>query len=128
MFRLTDSGDLRGSNFCVPDSSLEFLGCVRDVHLAEIRPGAVRGNHYHAFRRKVLCIRYTDAWSMHWDTGPDTPVQTENFSASGVVVVEIEPLVSHAVRNDGNLVMQLMGFSNLVFDPNKRETYGRQVV
>lgn len=112
----------------MPDSSLEFLGAVRDVHFAEIHPGAIRGNHYHALRRKVVCIRYAGDWSFHWDTGPDTAVQTENFSGSGAVVVEIEPLSSHAVRNDGSTILQMVGFSNIVFDPNRRETYARQVV
>jgi len=126
--RLADNGDSRGRNFSLPVSSLEFLGAVRDVHFAEIRPGAVRGNHYHAFRRKIVCIHYADAWSLHWDAGPDTPVQRQSFEGSGVVIVEIEPTIAHAVRNDGSVEMQMVGFSNLVFDPNNRETYPREVV
>ena len=126
--RLADNGDSRGRNFSLPASSLEFLGAVRDVHFAEIRPGAIRGNHYHVFRRKMVCVHYADAWSLHWDTGPDTPIQRQNFEGSGVVIVEIEPTISHAIRNDGSVEMQMVGFSNLVFDPNNRETYPRQVV
>ena len=126
--RLEDSGDARGGNFSIPNSSLEFLGSVCDVHFAEIRPGAIRGNHYHVHRRKMLCVHHTDAWSLHWDTGPDTPNQRENFEGSGVVIVEIEPLIAHAIRNDGRAEMQIVGLSNLVFDPNNRETYPRQVV
>src|SRR6266849_457565 len=83
IIRLTDTGDSRGSSFVTPVECLEFLGAVRDVHIATINPGAVRGNHYHQRRREVLCILHTDRWSLHWDSGPDTGVRMETFSGSG---------------------------------------------
>ena len=123
-----DRGDARGSSFTLPQSCLQFLAAVRDVHVADIVPGAVRGNHYHQQRREVLCIRHTDAWSLHWDNGPGTEVRRQNFTGSGLVLVEIEPEVSHAVRNDGSAVLHLVGFSDLPFDPQHPDAKARPLV
>jgi len=126
--RSEDRGDHRGSSFTVPVPSLDFLGSVRDMHMADICPGAVRGNHFHEHRREVLCIRYADQWSLHWDSGADTEIQTKTFNGSGLVVVEIEPNVSHAVRNDGLSTIQVVGFSNASFDPNCPDSHPRPLV
>src|SRR5665213_846487 len=117
IIRVEDRGDSRGVSFTVPLSSLDFLGSVRDAHIADILPGAIRGNHYHKLRREVICLRYEDRWSLHWDSGADTKIRTETFAGSGLVLVEIEPLVSHAVRNDGCSTIHMVGFSDLRFDP-----------
>ena len=128
VFHLADNSDIRGSSFSVPASAWEFLGSVQDMHIADIRPGTVRGNHYHRNRRYVLCIRYIDRWALHWDSGAETQVQTQNFSGSGLVLVEIEPMLSHAVRNDGSSVIQMIGIYNTVYDPKKPDSHLRRVV
>jgi dTDP-4-dehydrorhamnose 3,5-epimerase-like enzyme len=128
VIRLTDTGDVRGSSFQSPPGCLDFLGAVRDIHTATINPGSVRGNHYHELRREVLCIFYTDQWSLHWDCGPDTEIRREAFSGSGAVMVEIEPQASHAVRNDGKSEIQMVGLSSVPFDPEEPDSFRRQVV
>src|SRR5215471_5469118 len=100
--QLPNTGDIRGSTFVPPAEFLEFIGSIRDIHIASILPEAVRGNHYHQNHREVLFILYADQWSLHWDSGPGTEIGRETFSGSGTVMVEVEPLASHAVRNDGN--------------------------
>jgi dTDP-4-dehydrorhamnose 3,5-epimerase-like enzyme len=62
---LEDTGDHRGGSFAIPGPCLEFLDSVRDVHIASMRPGEVRGNHYHRDRREILCVVYTGQWSFH---------------------------------------------------------------
>ncbi len=128
ILRLPDAGDFRGSSFTAPISSLQFLGSVRDMHIADIGPGAVRGNHFHEHRREVLCIRYTDSWSVHWDSGANTEIQRETFSGSGLVLVEIEPLISHAVRNDGSSPICMVALSDRSFDPRSPDSQPRKVI
>ena len=128
IIQLTDAGDHRGSSFATPLECLEFIGSVRDIHIASIRPGALRGNHYHQQRREILCIRYADRWSLHWDSGSGTEIRRAEFSGSGVVMVEIEPLASHAVRNDGNAEIHMIGFSNRLYDPKQPDSHLRKVV
>jgi dTDP-4-dehydrorhamnose 3,5-epimerase-like enzyme len=127
ILRLVDTGDSRGSSFVPPLRSLVFIDTVRDIHIATINPGAVRGNHYHQYRREILCILYSDRWSFHWDSGPNTETQMETFSGSGVVVVEIEPQASHVLRNDGTSEIRMIGFSNLSFNPAQPDSHRRQI-
>jgi len=126
--RLTDAGDSRGSSFTAPEAALQFLDALRDMHVADILPGAIRGNHFHQQRREVLCIRYAADWSLHWDAGPDTQPQSALFTGSGAVLVEIPPNVSHAVRNDGNEPLYVVGLSDIPYDPAQPDSYARRVV
>ena len=126
--RLSDAGDSRGSSFTAPAASLEFLGALNDMHVAEILPGAIRGNHFHQRRREVLCIRYAGDWSFHWDSGPNTEVRSQRFSGSGAVLIEIPPSVSHAVRNDGIATIHMVGLSDIPYDPAQPDSYARPVV
>src|SRR5579884_2991575 len=128
IIRLSDTGDSRGSNFTAPQSCLDFLGSVKDVYIATVRPGAIRGNHYHHDRREVLCVLYADQWSLHWDSGAGTEIRSEAFSGTGTILVEIEPLASHAVRNDGGADVRLIALSNVVYDARQPDSYGRSVV
>ena len=88
---------------CLPD---RFP--VVDMHVATIEPGAVRGNHYHAERREVLVIMAADRWSLHWDEGADTPARQREFTDPGAVLVTVPPGMSHAIRNDGAVPMQIV--------------------
>jgi dTDP-4-dehydrorhamnose 3,5-epimerase-like enzyme len=114
---LTDYGDQRGFSFTVPAEALEFLAGVEDIHIAQVRPQAVRGNHYHQRRREVLVFLYTSEWSFHWDDGPGTPAQHKSFRGSGAVMVTVLPGASHAVRNDGDQTLTLMAASSEPYDP-----------
>jgi hypothetical protein len=96
------------------------------MHVADIRPGAVRGNHFHEHHREILCVRHTDTWSFHWDAGANTPVQSRQFAGSGLVVVEIEPFVAHTLRNDGRHDLHMVAFSDV--EPDLPDTQRRQLV
>lgn len=98
--------DARGSAFGVP---LPFAN-IGECHIATIRPAAVRGNHFHARRREVLVVLYTDRWTLAWDDGQRA------FEGSGAVLVEIEPLTAHAVRNDGSADLQILSMGDVVED------------
>ena len=57
---IDNRGAERGASFSFPQEIFDFLGNVDEVHMAEIVPGAVRGNHYHRSKKEVLVIWY--AW------------------------------------------------------------------
>lgn len=121
--QIAGAADPRGSSFTVPISALDFLGAIRDVHMSDILPGAIRGNHFHERHREVLCIRYFDQWSLHWELKLDSTLRSETFSGSGLVLVEVDPLVPHAVRNDGRTAIHVVGLSNLEFDPPNPDSH-----
>lgn len=112
---LPESSDDRGFSFSLTASLIADLP-IRDVHIAAVRPGCVRGNHYHAKKTELITVAYRDDWSLHWDTGPDTPVQSRTFGGQGAVSINIPFLWSHAVRNDGQKELFLFNVTDMSFD------------
>lgn len=95
--------DARGASFRVevPFSS------IGECSVATIRPGAVRGNHFHTRRRELLAVLYTDRWTLLWDEGEGTAVQSRAFEGHGAVLMDADPLCAHAIRNDGGTDLQI---------------------
>lgn len=125
---LPDTGDNRGSSFQFPEQFYDFLKVSVDTHLMTMKPNKIRGNHYHALHREILVVIHSDKWSFYWDSGLDTNVEKHSFSGKGTVMIFIQPNASHAVKNDGNSDLVVMGFSNLKFDPEKPDSHIRIIV
>lgn len=109
--------DLRGSSFGV---EIPFAS-VGECHIATIRPGAVRGNHFHLTRREVLVVLYADRWTLLWDEGEGSPVQSRTFEGAGAVLMDADPLCAHAVRNDGARDLQIF----VLGDTREADTHPR---
>jgi UDP-2-acetamido-2,6-beta-L-arabino-hexul-4-ose reductase len=125
---LDDHGDQRGFSYSLQDQQLSFLGSVQDVHFSMTLPGHIRGNHFHKLRKEVLVIRYQDAWTLAWDNGAETAPEIREFKGAGSVAVEIEPLASHAVRNDGTQPVLIFARSNGPYDRAHPDAYSRVVL
>ena len=128
IIELEDRGDQRGSSYTIPKRQFEFLGSVVDVHFSTTLSGHIRGNHFHRLRREVLVVRFEDSWTMAWDRGEGTVPEMRKFDGEGTVVVEIEPLASHAVRNDGQRPLLIIALCNGPYDPAKPDSYNRRVL
>lgn len=125
---LQDTGDTRGSSFSVPAELFAETFSVQDMHIATIEPGAIRGNHYHAVRHEILVVIAADRWSLHWDEGVGTPVKQRQFKGPGTVVVTVPTGMSHAIRNDGAMSMQMMGLTDGPYHATRPDAYPRVVV
>jgi predicted RNase H-like nuclease len=106
--------DARGSSFAI-DVPFASIG---DCHVATIRPAAVRGNHFHTHRRELLVVMYTDRWTLAWDDGRRV------FEGSGAVLIEIDPLTAHAVRNDGSADLHVFSIG----DAREADTLPRKLI
>lgn len=126
LVELGNRGDARGFSLTTPPEALDFVGQLRDMHLASTAPGAVRGNHYHLRRREAIVSVPGTAWSLHWDEGEGMPVQHRSFDGNSAVLVLVSPGSSHAVRNDGSTTLWLVACSSEPYDPT--ETVARKVV
>jgi dTDP-4-dehydrorhamnose 3,5-epimerase-like enzyme len=124
---LEDGGDGRGGSFSPPRRWLKHLRALEDLHIATIRPGKVRGNHYHTARRELLMVVYRDRWSLHWDCGEGTEPSQRHFDGSGAVLVAVPRLWSHAIRNDGVRDLWLVGASDVAYDPDNPDAFRRIV-
>jgi dTDP-4-dehydrorhamnose 3,5-epimerase-like enzyme len=125
---LDDRGDQRGSSYTLQERQLSFLGSVEDVHFSTTLPGHIRGNHFHRLRKEVLVVRFEDSWTLAWDEGEGTSPEVRKFEGVGTVAVEIEPLVSHAVRNDGQRPLLIFAMTNGLYDPVNPDSYSRIVL
>ena len=124
---LKDSGDDRGSSFPVPDGWLAAPFPVQDAHLSTLMPGKVRGDHFHVVRHEILMVMSTDRWSLHWDSGDGTRIDVRVFEGPSAVVIQVPPHASHAVRNDGNAPLQILGLTDGPYDPAAPDAYPRKV-
>ncbi|MFR9794345.1 hypothetical protein ACL02U_00300 [Streptomyces sp. MS06] len=126
---LDDTGDGRGSSFAVPPDWLAGGSPVpvRDLHATTVRPGCVRGNHFHRRRHEILVVMPCARWSLHWDSGDGTDPVHRTFAGTSAVVVRIPPGVSHAVRNEADRELTLLGICDEVYEPGGGETVRREV-
>jgi dTDP-4-dehydrorhamnose 3,5-epimerase-like enzyme len=125
---LNDQGDNRGSAYVLSRESIAFLNVLRAMHLTTLKPGHVRGNHYHVKQRETILIMHSDTWQFSWDTGIDTPEQTTHFSSSGTVLVQVEPLASHAVKNTGTRDLTILSCSDQPYDPQNPDVRSRLLI
>ncbi|MEU9342799.1 hypothetical protein AB0D74_16485 [Streptomyces sp. NPDC048278] len=124
---IDDSGDVRGSSFPVPPQWFAEAFCVRDAHPSSIRPGHTRGDHYHEVRHEILIVMPAGRWSLHWDSGADTMVQYRKFEGTAAVIIKVPPLSSHAIRNDGDTDLYVIGLTDGPYDPDSPDTFPRKV-
>jgi dTDP-4-dehydrorhamnose 3,5-epimerase-like enzyme len=128
ILELADRGDQRGFSYSLQERQFSFLGSVEDVHFSMTLPGHIRGNHFHRLRKEVLVVRFEDSWTLAWDQGERTAPELRKFEGAGTVVVEIEPLESHAVRNDGQRPLWIFAMTNGLYDPANPDSYSRIVL
>ncbi len=127
VIQLSNTGDHRGSSFPLGSEWLNFLGRAVDCHVMTVKPGQVRGNHYHAKKHEILIVVHKDRWSLCWDTGPSTAAEHRTITGSGAVMVKVEPLASHAIVNDGELDLFVMALCNETYDPTAPDSFPRVV-
>ena len=119
--------DARGVSVPVSADVLALLGVVRDIHIASVVPGAVRGNHYHVAKTELIAVSFDDAWSFTWDTGEGTAVESREFTGAGAVAVLIGPHAAHAVCNTGGATLTITVISDAPYDPGAPEAVVRRI-
>jgi dTDP-4-dehydrorhamnose 3,5-epimerase-like enzyme len=127
VIELNDSGDYRGSSFPVAAKWLSEPFALQDVHVMTLLPSHTRGNHFHAIKREILLVIYSDRWSLYWDTGEGTTTQHRPFEGQGATAICVSPNASHAIRNDGNTVLFLVGLSDRDYNPEATDVFPREV-
>ena len=66
---------------------------------------------------------YSDRWTLLWDEGEGTPVQSQAYEGTGAVVLEADPLTAHAVRNDGARDLHILSLG----DTTGTDTFPRRL-
>jgi mannose-6-phosphate isomerase-like protein (cupin superfamily) len=110
-------GDQRGDSFTLPREALEFVGEVKDFHIATIVPAAVRGDHFHLRRKEVIIVVHKGSWRFCWDEGDGSIRDSRAFSGVGTIAILIEPGHSHAIENTGESSLTFCSLSSEPYDP-----------
>jgi dTDP-4-dehydrorhamnose 3,5-epimerase-like enzyme len=113
IYPLTNYGDDRGFCFTIPAQAFDFLGHVQEMHVVQLLPGAIRGNHYHQQRKEALIVFYEDEWLLAWQKPNEGDAQQQIFSGQGAVLITLEPNTIHALKNTGHQNITAISCSNL---------------
>ncbi|MBU1086265.1 MAG: hypothetical protein KKD05_01965 [Candidatus Omnitrophica bacterium] len=114
--QLEEHSDDRGVSFSLPLQTFDFMKKIKEIHMATILPGAVRGNHLHEKRKEFMMVLYTDAWIFGYQEKKAEQPTFKHFEGESGIVIKIEPGIAHALKNTGNKPLILACFSNLPND------------
>ena len=125
IIKLKNYGDTRGAMYSIPDTDMQFLDQIQNIHFGKIRPDAIRGNHYHHQSKEMLIIAYSDAWTLAWARKDSAEILKEEFTGCGAVLIKINEGVIHTVKNTGNGDLEIIALSNKVFSKENSDTISK---
>ncbi len=106
--KLENYGDTRGALYNIPDTDMQFLDKIQNIHFGKIRPNSIRGNHYHHQSKEMLIIGYLDTWTLAWAKKDSDEISKKEFTESGAVLVKINEGVVHSVKNNGDKELEII--------------------
>jgi dTDP-4-dehydrorhamnose 3,5-epimerase-like enzyme len=122
---LEDYGDTRGALYNIPDSDMQFLDNIQNIHFGKIHPNSIRGNHYHHQSKEMLIISYSDIWTLAWTEKDSDEISKKEFTGSGTVLIKVNEGVVHSVKNNGDKDLEIIALSNRIFSKETPDTYSR---
>jgi len=117
---LSARSDARGTMFPLDLPFHEFA----ETHVGNLQPGHLRGNHFHPTGRELLVILYSSRWTLYWDSGEGSVVESHVFEGSGGAQIEIEAGCAHAIVNDGDGELVIVSMADAVPVTVRREIAG----
>jgi len=122
---LEDYGDTRGALYNIPDTDMQFLDNIQNIHFGKIHPNSIRGNHYHHQSKEILIISYSDIWTLAWAEKDSDEISKKEFTGSGTVLIKVNEGVVHSVKNNGDKDLEIIALSNRIFSKETPDTYTR---
>jgi dTDP-4-dehydrorhamnose 3,5-epimerase-like enzyme len=123
--KLENYSDTRGALYNIPDTDMQFLDKIQNIHFGKICPGSIRGNHYHHQSKEMLIIGYLDTWTLAWAKKDSDEISKKEFTESGAVLVKINEGVVHSVKNNGDKELEIIALSNRIFSKENPDTISR---
>ncbi len=88
---------------------------ISDIHMVSMKPGSIRGSHYHAYKTEYILIMGSTCRVTAVDnhTKKKEEIIIENNSR---ILIVISPDVTHTIENTGTEVSYLLCYSKLLKD------------
>jgi UDP-2-acetamido-2,6-beta-L-arabino-hexul-4-ose reductase len=100
---------------------------IKQIYVATIKPGGVRGNHYHLKRTEWFFIATGEAEIFLEDIKTKEKIRL-TFSSRKPKVITIPPKMAHAVKNSGREIVYLVSAQNTIYNPKDPDTFSQSVL
>ncbi len=105
----------------------EIAEDIRQVYIATIEPGSVRGNHYHKKRMEWFFIVNGEA-EITLEDIKRKERETIMLSPEKPQRITIYPEVAHVVFNKGKQAVYLVSAQNNIYDPQNPDTFDYKIL
>lgn len=95
---------------------------IRQIYVVTIKPGCIRGNHYHFKKTEWFFISKGKANIYLEDIKTQKKICLE-LSSKRPKVITIPPKIAHAVKNVGKETVYLVSGQNIIHNPKNPDTY-----
>lgn len=123
-YKLKKRADKRG--FLVQNDYPQIGRRMKHFLLSFSEPGIVRGNHYHQKKREWFYILAGKARLYFYDLKTKTKGSCL-IDSRKPELVEMEPMIVHAIENVGQEQMIFLGIVNEAFNPKKPDTFDYKI-
>jgi len=110
----------------ISDDDIE-KGIISDIHMVSMKPGAIRGNHYHVNKTENIFIMGSTCRMLVVDN--NTKEKEEKIIENNEkTLLVIPPDVTHAIENIGNEVSYLFCFSYVKGGAKSRNVINNKII
>lgn len=95
---------------------------IKQIYVATIKPGEIRGNHYHLKRTEWFFIIWGKA-ELYLEDLKNKEKVCLNLSSKKPKVITIFPKIAQAVKNPSKETIYLVSAQNTIYNPNKPDTF-----
>jgi len=107
--------DERGEVYPSPADWYCHFAEIRNVHMATLNPGKIRGNHLHKNSKELLIIKHSSSCRLYWMEKGNR--RRQSFEGKGAILVQIDPGCPHAILNTGTEELTILSLQELAYDP-----------
>ena len=102
-------------------------GKIKDIHMVSMRPGAIRGNHYHAYKTEHIFVMGSTCRVVVMDNNTKER-EEEIIEHNKKALLVIPPHVTHAIENVGNEMSYLLCYSKAKEDSDMSDVVKNKIV
>ena len=121
-YKETLTGD-RGWVFLPIEDNNLLNGKIKNIHLASIRPGKIRGNHYHKNKTEYIFIFNGNVKVVIKDILENQIEKYDSIDCDTPYLLIAKPKVAHVIKNIGESDVYLFCYGTESYDPDSPDVF-----